>query len=152
MAAAEERKIAPSLLDRLKLDKARIDAVAAGLEKIAALTDPVGEILAAWDRPNGLNISRVRVPLGVIGIIYESRPNVTADAGGLCLKSGNAAMPDLLKAGHHIGLDTIGQTLRNANLQLRSDPIVPKAEVGPWNQSSYESDTMRQPLEVGCSA
>jgi glutamate-5-semialdehyde dehydrogenase (EC 1.2.1.41) len=66
--------------------------MAAGLEKIAALTDPVGEILAAWDRPNGLNISRVRVPLGVIGIIYESRPNVTADAGGLCLKSGNAAI------------------------------------------------------------
>ena len=92
MTAAEERKIAPSLLDRLKLDKARIDAMAAGLEKIAALTDPVGEILAAWDRPNGLNISRVRVPLGVIGIIYESRPNVTADAGGLCLKSGNAAI------------------------------------------------------------
>ncbi|CAN0524276.1 unnamed protein product, partial [Laminaria digitata] len=92
MAAAEERKIAPSLLDRLKLDATRIDAMAAGLEQIADLADPVGEVLAAWDRPNGLNISRVRVPLGVIGIIYESRPNVTADAGGLCLKSGNAAI------------------------------------------------------------
>ena len=92
MSAAEERKIAPSLLDRLKLDAARVNAMAAGLEQIANLPDPVGEVLAAWDRPNGLNISRVRVPLGVIGIIYESRPNVTADAGGLCLKSGNAAI------------------------------------------------------------
>lgn len=92
MSAAEERKIAPSLLDRLKLDAARVNAMAAGLEQIADLPDPVGEVLAAWDRPNGLNISRVRVPLGVIGIIYESRPNVTADAGGLCLKSGNAAI------------------------------------------------------------
>ena len=92
MSAAEERKIAPSLLDRLKLDAARVNAMAAGLEQIAELPDPVSEVLAAWDRPNGLNISRVRVPLGVIGIIYESRPNVTADAGGLCLKSGNAAI------------------------------------------------------------
>ena len=92
MAAAEARNIAASLLDRLKLDATRIDAMAAGLEQIADLPDPVGEVLADWDRPNGLNISRVRVPLGVIGIIYESRPNVTADAGGLCLKSGNAAI------------------------------------------------------------
>ena len=92
MAAAEARNIAASLLDRLKLDAGRIDAMAAGLEQIADLPDPVGEVLADWDRPNGLNISRVRVPLGVIGIIYESRPNVTADAGGLCLKSGNAAI------------------------------------------------------------
>ena len=92
MAAAKARNIAASLLDRLKLDARRIDAIAAGLEQIADLPDPVGEILADWDRPNGLNISRVRVPLGVIGIIYRSRPNVTADAGGLCLKSGNAAI------------------------------------------------------------
>ena len=92
MAAAKARNIAASLLDRLKLDARRIDAMAAGLEQIADLPDPVGEVLADWDRPNGLNISRVRVPLGVIGIIYESRPNVTADAGGLCLKSGNAAI------------------------------------------------------------
>lgn len=92
VAATEARNIAASLLDRLKLDAGRIDAMAAGLEQIADLPDPVGEVLADWDRPNGLNISRVRVPLGVIGIIYESRPNVTADAGGLCLKSGNAAI------------------------------------------------------------
>ena len=92
MAAAEARQIAASLLDRLKLDEGRIEAMAVGLEQIADLPDPVGEVLSSWSRPNGLQISRVRVPLGVIGIIYESRPNVTADAGGLCLKSGNAAI------------------------------------------------------------
>ncbi len=92
MDSAAEREIAPSLLDRLRLDDGRIDAMARGLEEIAALDDPVGQVLASWPRPNGLSISRVSVPLGVIGIIYESRPNVTADAGGLCLKSGNAAI------------------------------------------------------------
>ena len=92
VTAAENRGTAPALVDRLKLDAARIDAIAAGLEQIAALPDPVGEVIAEWDRPNGLKIARVRVPLGVIGIIYEARPNVTADAGGLCLKSGNAAI------------------------------------------------------------
>ena len=92
MDSAAEREIAPSLLDRLRLDDGRIDAMARGLEEIAALDDPVGQVLASWSRPNGLSISRVSVPLGVIGIIYESRPNVTADAGGLCLKSGNAAI------------------------------------------------------------
>ncbi len=84
--------LAASFIDRLILDTGRIEAVAAGLEAIAGLDDPVGRELAAWDRPNGLQIERVATPLGVIGIIYESRPNVTADAGGLCLKSGNAAI------------------------------------------------------------
>ncbi len=92
MAAAEERDLTSALLDRLKLDTARIEAMAKGLEEVAELADPVGDVIAEWTRPNGLKISRVRVPLGVIGIIYESRPNVTADAGGLCLKSGNAAI------------------------------------------------------------
>ncbi|MCU1290738.1 MAG: glutamate-5-semialdehyde dehydrogenase [Acidobacteria bacterium] len=81
-----------ALLDRLKLNAERIEAMAKGLEEVAAFPDPVGKILARWERPNGLQIERVSVPLGVIGIIYESRPNVTADAGGLCLKSGNAAI------------------------------------------------------------
>ena len=96
MKAARERDLSAALLDRLALEPARIDSMADGLEAIAALADPVGEVIAEWERPNGLKIARVRVPLGVIGIIYESRPNVTADAGALCLKSGNAA---ILRAG-----------------------------------------------------
>ena len=81
-----------AFLDRLMLDQARIAAMAKGLREVAALPDPVGQVIASWTRPNGLQISRVRVPLGVIGIIYESRPNVTADAAALCLKSGNAVV------------------------------------------------------------
>jgi glutamate-5-semialdehyde dehydrogenase len=92
MTAAQERGLRASLLDRLALDATRIEAMAAGLEAIAQLEDPVGTELARWRRPNGLDIARVRVPLGVIGVIYESRPNVTADAGALCLKAGNAAI------------------------------------------------------------
>ncbi len=92
MAAAEQRDLTPALLDRLLLTEDRIEAMASGLDAITELTDPVGDTMAEWDRPNGLRIARVRVPLGVIGIIYESRPNVTADAGALCLKSGNAAI------------------------------------------------------------
>ncbi len=92
MQAAEAKGLTGAMLDRLKLDDARIEAMAAGLDAIAALPDPVGTVIADWERPNGLRISRVRTPLGVIGIIYESRPNVTADAGGLCVKAGNAAI------------------------------------------------------------
>ncbi len=92
MDTARGRDLAKALLDRLELNPVRIEAMATGLEAIAALDDPVGSEMARWQRPNGLDISRVRVPLGVIGIIYESRPNVTADAGGLCLKAGNAAV------------------------------------------------------------
>ena len=84
--------LAASLLDRLKLDEGRIAAIVEGIRAIAALPDPVGAVIAAWDRPNGLKIERVRTPLGVIGVIYESRPNVTADAGALCLKAGNAVI------------------------------------------------------------
>ncbi len=96
MAAAGEKGLSSALLDRLGLDDARIEAMATGLEEIAALADPVGQVIAEWTRPNGLAIERVRVPLGVIGVIYESRPNVTADAGGLCLKAGN---PVILRGG-----------------------------------------------------
>jgi glutamate-5-semialdehyde dehydrogenase len=81
-----------AFVDRLTLTSARIEAMARGIEEIAALPDPVGAVIAAWDRPNGLHIERVRTPLGVVGIVYESRPNVTADAGALCLKAGNAAI------------------------------------------------------------
>ncbi len=90
--AAEAAGRPGSFIDRLTLTEARVEAMARGLEEIAALPDPVGSAIASWERPNGLKISRVRVPLGVIGMIYESRPNVTADAGGLCVKSGNAAI------------------------------------------------------------
>jgi len=92
MEAAKAKSLSSALLDRLKLDGKRVESMAVALEEIAALPDPVGAIMAEWTRPNGLHIARRRVPLGVIGIIYESRPNVTADAGALCLKSGNAAI------------------------------------------------------------
>ncbi|MGH6941673.1 aldehyde dehydrogenase family protein, partial [Hypericibacter sp.] len=90
MAAASG--LTPALKDRLKLDAKRVEAMAQGIDEVAALPDPLGQVLAEWDRPNGLHIARVRVPLGVIAIIYESRPNVTADAAVLCLRSGNAAI------------------------------------------------------------
>ncbi len=87
-----DKGLSDAMLDRLMLDQARIEGIAAGLRAVAAQEDPVGEELAAWQMPSGLNIRRVRTPLGVIGVIYESRPNVTADAGALCLKSGNAVI------------------------------------------------------------
>ncbi len=92
LAEAERGELSPALVERLQLDAKRVEAIARGLEEIARLPDPVGRVLARWTRPNGLDIARVAVPLGVIGIIYESRPNVTADAGGLALKAGNAAI------------------------------------------------------------
>ncbi|MDH6296917.1 glutamate-5-semialdehyde dehydrogenase [Agrobacterium fabrum] len=92
LAAAESAGLAASFVDRLTLNDARIAGIAEGIRSVAALSDPVGEVIAAWDRPNGLKIERVRTPLGVIGVIYESRPNVTADAGALCLKAGNAVI------------------------------------------------------------
>lgn len=92
LAAGGERGLTSAMLDRLRLDAERLEAVAAGVEKVATLPDPVGEILGEWDRPNGIRIQQLRVPIGVIGIIYESRPNVTSDAAVLCLKSGNATI------------------------------------------------------------
>ena len=96
VSAGKNAGLSPALLDRLTLTEARLSGVAEGLEQIAALPDPLGETISSWRRPNGLAISQVRIPLGVVGIIYESRPNVTADAAGLCLKSGNAV---ILKGG-----------------------------------------------------
>jgi len=92
MESANNRGLSSAMIDRLMLDNDRVEAMAVGLDSISELPDPVGKILAAWDRPNGLKIERVSVPLGVIGIIYESRPNVTADAAALCLKSGNSVI------------------------------------------------------------
>ncbi len=92
LAEGKAKGLTPAFLDRLALDAARVEAIARGLEEVAALPDPVGRVLATFTRPNGLAIERVATPLGVVGVIYESRPNVTADAGALCLKSGNAVV------------------------------------------------------------
>jgi len=92
LARARSAGLASAFMDRLTLSESRLEEMAAGLRQVAALPDPVGETVEAWRRPNGIEISRVRVPLGVVGFIYESRPNVTADAAGLCLKSGNAVL------------------------------------------------------------
>jgi glutamate-5-semialdehyde dehydrogenase len=136
MAAAEQKGISGALLDRLALDEGRLEAMARGLEEVAALPDPIGTVLAEWERPNGLKIARVRVPLGVIGVIYESRPNVTADAGGLCLKAGNTA---ILRGGsdtfHTSGviLECLQQGLREAGLPetcLQRPPTTDRAAVG----------------------
>ncbi|MEJ2116416.1 MAG: glutamate-5-semialdehyde dehydrogenase [Alphaproteobacteria bacterium] len=116
-----------AFIDRLTLNSARIEAMAKGLEDIAALPDPVGEIMAGWDRPNGLKIERVCVPLGVIGIIYESRPNVTADAGALCLKSGNAVIlrggSDSLNSSRAIET-ALGEGLAQAGLPAEAIQLV----------------------------
>jgi glutamate-5-semialdehyde dehydrogenase len=133
---ADNDGLAPALRDRLALDPKRLEAVAAGLEAIAELPDPVGRKLARWTRPNGLDIERVAVPLGVIGIIYESRPNVTADAGGLALKSGNAA---ILRGGSESFYSSralvaaLGVGLRAAGLPEAAIQLVPtrgRAAVG----------------------
>ena len=111
MQAARERGLSDAMLDRLMLDEARVEAMAVGIGRIIALHDPVGRVLDEWERPNGLRIQRISVPLGVIGIIYESRPNVTADAAALCVKSGNAA---ILRGG--------SESFHRRHLALRPSP------------------------------
>ncbi len=131
LAVGRERSLSKALMDRLTLNPERIEAMAAGLEAIADLDDPVGRELARWQRPNGLDIARVAVPLGVIGIIYESRPNVTADAGGLCLKAGNAA---ILRGGSesfhssHVITACLHQGLREAGLPETAVQLVPTTD------------------------
>lgn len=92
LAAGREKGLSAAMLDRLRLDDARVESMAAGIEHIAGLPDPVGQVMEAWSQPNGMNIEQVRVPIGTIGIIFESRPNVTADAAALCFKTGNATI------------------------------------------------------------
>ena len=113
-----------AFVDRLALNEARVAAMARGLRDIAALPDPVGEVIASWTRPNGLQIARVRVPLGVIGIIYELRPNVTADAGGLCLKSGNAV---ILRSGSESFLTSL--VICNALTEGLAEAGLPEAAI-----------------------
>ncbi len=131
LAAAELRGTSGAFLDRLALDADRIEAIAKGLEDIAALPDPVGAVTATWERPNGLRFERVRTPLGVIGIIYESRPNVTADAGGLCIKSGNAAIlrggSESLQSSRAIH-GALVEGLRSADLPEHAIQLVPTTD------------------------
>ncbi|HTQ84359.1 MAG TPA: glutamate-5-semialdehyde dehydrogenase [Pseudolabrys sp.] len=136
VAEAKTSGMTPAFLDRLTLDGKRIEAIAAGIDAVRALADPVGTIVESWTRPNGMAIERVRVPLGVIGIIYESRPNVTADAGALCLKSGNATIlrggSDSLRTSRAI-VAALGQGLREAGLPETAIQLVPtrdRAAVG----------------------
>ncbi|HSN71463.1 MAG TPA: glutamate-5-semialdehyde dehydrogenase [Steroidobacteraceae bacterium] len=136
MATARERGLSKALLDRLALDEARVGAMVRGIREIVELPDPIGTVTAEWERPNGLRIQRVRVPLGVIGIIYESRPNVTADAGALCLKSANVAILRGGSESHHssraihaclvAGLEAVG--LPPASIQIV--PTVERSAVG----------------------
>ncbi len=136
IAEARAGGMTGALLDRLTLDAARVEAIAAAIDAVRALKDPVGQVTDTWTRPNGMTIERVRVPLGVIGIIYESRPNVTADAGVLCLKSGNAAIlrggSDSLRSSRAI-VAALGQGLREAGLPEAAISLVPtrdRAAVG----------------------
>ncbi|MEQ9811297.1 MAG: glutamate-5-semialdehyde dehydrogenase [Azospirillaceae bacterium] len=136
VAAAEAKGTKGAFLDRLRLTPERIEAMAAGVEKIAALPDPVGREIARWTVPTGLDIARVRVPLGVIGVIYESRPNVTADAGALCLKAGNAV---ILRGGSEsfetagVITDILADGLKQAGLPsaaIQRIPTTDRAAVG----------------------
>ena len=136
MAGGEAKGLTKALLDRLLLNEDRVEAMARGLEDIAGLDDPVGTTLAEWDRPNGLHIERRRVPLGVIGVIYESRPNVTADAGGLCLKAGNASILRGGSESFHSSaaiLDSLREGLKAADLPedaIQTVPTRDRAAVG----------------------
>ena len=136
VAEARAAGVTGAFLDRLALDPARVDVIAAGIDAVRGLKDPVGTVMESWTRPNGMRIERVRVPLGVIGIIYESRPNVTADAGALCLKSGNAAIlrggSDSMRSSRAI-LTALTEGLRAANLPEAAIQLVPtrdRAAVG----------------------
>lgn len=145
MAAGEAKGLSGSMLDRLMLDDARIESMACGLEAIADLDDPVGDIMSEWDRPNGLEIQRVRVPLGVIGIIYESRPNVTADAAALSLKSGNVA---ILRGGSesfhssHAIMECLNEALQSVDLPQTCIQMIPTTDRAAVGEMLTMSDTI----------
>ena len=139
LEAARQKDLKASFLDRLTLTPDRIEAMAVGLLDIAALADPVGKVQAKWTRPNGMEISRVAVPIGVIGIIFESRPNVTADAGALCLKSGNAAIlrggTDSFQSSTAIA-NCLTRGLVEAGLDPHCIQMVPTADRAAWRKNS----------------
>ena len=130
-SSARESGLTPAMIDRLTLDEKTITSMTNGLEEVALLPDPVGEVTGMWKRPNGLQVGQIRIPLGVIGFIYESRPNVTIDAAALCLKSGNAV---LLKGGSealHSNLllnEIVSEALKKANLPEKSIQVFPFKE------------------------
>lgn len=145
MEYGREKGLSDAMLDRLMLDATRIDAIVAGLRAVAAQDDPVGQVMTEWDRPTGLHIKRVRTPLGVIGVIYESRPNVTADAGALCLKSGNAV---ILRGGsesfHSSGalVECLQDGLRAAGLPVDAVQRVPTRDRTAVSEMLTMTDTI----------
>src|SRR5438874_11525315 len=130
-ANAKDVAVATRLVDRLVLTEERLEEMARGVEEIAELPDPVGQVMDRWTRPNGLEISRVRTPIGVIGMIYESRPNVTADAAAICVRSGNAIIlrsgSEALRSALAIG-DAIAAALAEAGLPKAGVQVVPSAD------------------------
>jgi glutamate-5-semialdehyde dehydrogenase len=131
LAAAHDAGLPAAMIDRLTLNPAVIESMAGGLDEVAALPDPVGEVTHMWTRPNGLRVGRTRIPLGVIGFIYESRPNVTVDAAGLCLKSGNAV---ILKGGSEAIHSNVflarllGEALRESDLPEKAVQVIPTTD------------------------
>ncbi len=145
MAFGEERNLSAAMMDRLMLDEPRIKAMADGLRSVAAQKDPVGSILSEWDMPSGLHIQRVRTPLGVIGVIYESRPNVTADAGALCLKSGNAAILRGGSESFHSAQAIYGclaEGLKHAGLPVDAIQLVPTRDRAAVSEMLTMIDTI----------
>ena len=145
MEFGRDKGLSDAMMDRLMLDEARVQAICDGLRAVAAQDDPVGAVMAEWDRPNGLHIQRVRTPLGVVGVIYESRPNVTADAGALCLKAGNAV---ILRGGSesfhssqaiHAGLV---EGLRAADLPEDAMQLVPTRDRAAVSEMLTMTDTV----------
>lgn len=145
MAYGRDKGLSPAMMDRLMLDEVRVQSIVDGLRAVAAQDDPVGETITEWDRPSGLNIKRVRTPLGVIGVIYESRPNVTADAGALCLKSGNAV---ILRGGSEgfnssaILTDCLQEGLIAAGLPKDAIQLVPTRDRGAVSAMLTMTDTI----------
>ena len=146
--AADAKGIAPAMRDRLVLNETRIRGMVDGLRQVAELKDPVGRVLAEWDRPNGLHIQRVATPLGVVGVIYESRPNVTADAGALCLKAGNAVILRGGSESHETSLaihDCMVAGLREARLPeaaIQMIPVTDRAMVGEMLRATHYIDVI----------
>jgi len=145
MDYASQKGLSAAMLDRLKLDEDRLQGIIDGLRAIAEQADPVGEVLAEWDQPSGLHIKRVRTPLGVIGVIYESRPNVTADAGALCLKAGNAVILRGGSEGFHSSAALhrcLQQGLRDAGLPLDAVQLVPTRDRAAVQEMLTMTDTI----------